>query len=663
MSSFSENPRDVGPKHLRELLDKANGVVPAHLAPETPIFVLATAGMRLLAPQQRQDLLHEVCTFTRSQTAFLLPDCAAHIRVIKGDVEGLYGWMAANYLMGSFESPLQAQPGKSPHTFGFLDMGGASAQIAFAPNATEAEKHANDLKLVRLRTVGGENVEYRLFSTTWLRFGVKEARARYIEALESSEKSSKTLEFLDPCMPAGLLITSTGDFHIPDEKIIDGKIPVFKGTGEFSECLKRTQPLLEKDHICEEDPCLVAGVHVPAIDFDVNHFIGVSEYWHTTHEIFQMGEKDKAYDFNTYQKRVSRFCNQDWTQIQEGLKAMKWGDKVNEERAAEVCFKASWLINVLHEGIGIPRVGLEKTPSSLENGTSKLLDNAKNKGFIPAFQPINKIDNTEVSWTLGKVILYVCSLVEPRQAGALPVGFGSNEVGIPPDFQYPSVQADGPLSVESIPTGSSQSKLGANASNPVSDLSSGTSRRIPGFVLFLFILGFAGYVVIYRRWQNRRGHSYRHQRVGRVKRKGPWIGLIPTALQFSFGPKYEDVDLESRSTLSAPDHFELTGYLDEISSDSSNTSHDAGRSSGLAGNTKTRGSKGPSDGSLPGLHNLGYGQGLGIGLPESASETASSRNDIENIERVPAAFDVERKSRSSSPAKRTTSRIGKVMED
>src|SRR5207237_4146402 len=76
------------------------------------------------------------------------------------------------------------------------------------------------------------------------------------------------------------------------------------GTGRFEECLRKVFPLLEKDAPCPDEPCLLNGVHVPAIDFDVNHFIGISEYWHTTHEIFEMAHKDKSYDFNTYQTRV-----------------------------------------------------------------------------------------------------------------------------------------------------------------------------------------------------------------------------------------------------------------------------------------------------------------------------------------------------------------------
>jgi Golgi nucleoside diphosphatase len=225
------------------------------------------------------------------------------------------------------------------------------------------------------------------------------------------------------------------------------------GTGRFDECLRQTYPLLDKDAPCADEPCLLHGVHVPAIDFDVNHFIGISEYWHTTHEIFDMGYRDKAYDFNTYQKRVNAFCSQDWAAIDSGISESRWGSKVDRVTASEVCFKASWIINMLHSGIGIPRVGLEDTKVSGHNGTKEVLQQGKKKGFLDPFQAVNKIDTTEVSWTLGKVVLYASSQVPGVEESALPVGFGSNEPGIPGDFQYPSVELvpgpNGPKTVES----------------------------------------------------------------------------------------------------------------------------------------------------------------------------------------------------------------------
>lgn len=389
---------------------------------------MATAGVRLLPTDQQRSLLSEICTYFRQESRFSLPDCKAHIQVIPGETEGLYGWLAANYLLGGFDNADGHAHGKGHHTYGFLDMGGASAQIAFAPNATVAEEHGNDLKLVRLRTMDGASLEYKVFSSTWLGFGVNQARSRYVKQLIDSILIDGEHEVPDPCLPKGLRTTETGNN-------IDGvsKELQLVGTGEFDECIRTTRPLLGKEMPCNDAPCLINGQHVPPIDFDVNHFVGVSEYWHTTHGVFSTDEDDQAYDFNTYQKKVMDFCSQPWGKIESSISSRKI-DPMKE--AQEACFKASWLINVLHEGIGIPRVGLEETPTPGINVTKDIGEAAKEKGFLNAFQAADEINNMEISWTLGKMVLYAAGQIPPRDESLLPVGFGSNTKGVPVDFQY-----------------------------------------------------------------------------------------------------------------------------------------------------------------------------------------------------------------------------------
>jgi Golgi apyrase len=502
--------------------------------------------MRLLPEHQRTRLLQEICTYTRKNTKFQLPDCNLHVQVIPGETEGLYGWIAANYLLGGFDNPQAHNHGKGHHTYGFLDMGGASAQIAFAPNATEAEKHANDLKLLRLRTTNGATEEYRVFVTTWLGFGANEARKRYVAALEEA-LGPGIEEYPDPCLPAGLRITASG------APISDSKEPRLLGTGKFEECLRQTFPLLEKDKPCNDDPCLLGGTHVPAIDFDVNHFVGVSEYWHTTHEIFELGHTDKAYDFKTYQNRVDEFCSQPWSDIQKGVKNAKWGKKVDETVALEVCFKASWLINMLHDGIGIPRVGLEMKNSqkSGKNSTTKLIESAKNKGFLDPFQAVNKIGDTEVSWTLGKMVLYASSQIPPAEE-AYPVGFGSNLPGValPKDFQQPGGKDFG-LPNDLTDTPPEFENEDADWSDT---LFRDSPRRVPGFLLFLLIVAVAVFLLCGREkrkalyakvrhlvglgpCRRRRGPATSTARLGKYDRV---VDDVEAAQDFELGPYTSD---------------------------------------------------------------------------------------------------------------------------
>ncbi|KAJ2901976.1 hypothetical protein MKZ38_001166 [Zalerion maritima] len=433
ISSFGAHPEDVGDEHLKQLLDHALSIVPEDKIVDTPFFLMATAGMRLLPQGQQHDILDQVCTYVRQNTQFSLPDCSHQIRVIPGETEGLYGWIATNYLLGGFDKPESHNHGKGHHTYGFLDMGGASAQIAFAPNSTEAEKHANDLKLLRLRKVSGQADEHQVFTASWLGFGVNQARGRYVDALEDKYEGGET-EIPDPCMPRGLRTTPQGD--LVESASVDGGITL-AGTGKFGKCLLDTYPLLGKDAPCEDEPCLLNGQHVPAIDFDVNHFIGVSEYWHTTHGVFG-GSGNKAYDFNTYQHHVIDFCSQNWEDIEEAVATHKKASKNKKEikNAQEACFKASWLTNVLHDGIGIPRVGIEHTGPPGLNASQGVLEDAQDTGFLDPFQPVDEIDHIEVSWTLGPMVLYASGQVPPT-GSSLAVGFGSNvKDKIPPDFQH-----------------------------------------------------------------------------------------------------------------------------------------------------------------------------------------------------------------------------------
>lgn len=575
ISTFGERPESVGREHLQGLVEFAQEIVPEHEVEHTPIFLLATAGMRLLPEAQQEAVLQNVCAFFQEETRFQLPDCGVHVQVIPGETEGLYGWIAANYLLGGFDQPEEHDHGKGHHTYGFLDMGGASAQIAFAPNATEAEKHANDLKLLRLRTVGGESRTYKVFVTTWLGFGANEARRRYVDHLLESYPSD--LELPDPCLPVGLLVNQTGAEIAPGAPELSGKQPHLVGTGSFTECLKRTYPLLEKDVPCEDSPCLLNGQHTPALDFDVNHFVGVSEYWHTTHEIFAMAHKDKAYDFHTYQKQVTEFCSREWADIVKDVEKHKWGNNVDEKTVEEVCFKASWLINMLHEGIGIPRVGIEtgkEVQSGTSNKTKSVIEMAKNRGFLDPFQAVDKVGGTEVSWTLGKMVLYASSQMPPATKNDLAVGFGSNVPGtrLPMDFQY----AGGKY--EAFATDFEED----HNVWPDQVLTGNYARRVPGILIFLLILILALYLLC---GKERRLNL--HQKIlsllGRRsgtshprRRKKP--GYISSKLFGDDEAEYERV-LEDADS----EDFELSDVTsEERNSGSSTEPHRTGRSSGWA---------------------------------------------------------------------------------
>lgn len=611
VSTFADKPSEIGVNHLAELLKIALAEVPADKVSETPIYLMATAGMRLLPKPKQTALLQSMCTYLQASTKFILPDCNAHIQVISGETEGLYGWIAANYLLGGFDHPEEHDHGKNHHTYGFLDMGGASAQIAFAPNATESEKHSNDLKLVRMRTLDGSPAEYKVFTATWLGFGANEARNRYVESLWDQYGGKTIQEVPDPCMPVGLTTTLRGDY-------VEGKVdePVLVGTGKFDECLSVTYPLLGKDKPCPDQPCLVNGQHVPGIDFDINHFVGVSEYWHTTHGVF--GGKHTAYDLASYQSIVHDFCTSDWSDIESELEKRKKSPEKKAEEARAACFKASWLINMLYDGIGIPRVGLE---GGHGNSTAKETDKMEDP-----FKPVDKIDGIELSWTLGKMVLYAAGQVPP-QGTALPVGFGTNvEKGTPDDFEHAG----------SVPIGS---HAGDDDDDDLDDILKKPGSSTTGIIAFVFVLLLVAYLL--RKPERRRkifSMVHRRRRSGR-----PGRSLASKLFGRNSLGSYERVMEEGDLS-----DFEL-GDVDSDENDHSDSSSNGsrkGRASGLA------------------TPSIGLGQPGDLLRPPLAMDRAGLVIRTESRERLsPSLLSAGRKSRNGSPTRTKSPFMTPLQED
>lgn len=549
ISTFADAVASVGHDHLQSLVDVAVKEVPSHKIAETPIFLMATAGVRFLPQHKQKALLESVCTYLKANTKFQLPDCDAHIQVISGETEGLYGWIAANYLLGGFERPDEHKHGKGHHTYGFLDMGGASAQIAFAPNSTEAAKHSDDLKMVRMRKLDGSALEYKVFTSTWLGYGANKARERFVEKL-TDEYDTSVHEIPDPCLPKGLRTTIKGGI-VDSASSSDQQMLI--GTGKFDECIRKTYPLLGKEKPCEDSPCLLNGQHAPAIDFDINHFVGVSEYWHTTHGVF--GKEDVAYDLATYQRKVLSYCGRNWSAIKDDLFARKKTEEEKMMDAQQACFKASWLINMLHDGIGIPRIGIEGSVNKTRSGVDE-------KGFRDPFQPVDTIDDMEVSWTLGKMVLYAAGQI-PARDSKLPVGFGSNIAsGVPSDFEHAG----------SVPilTGP---KLGGHEDDDDDDVYHSSSGSLLPFLTFLLIALFLMY------WLRKPERRHKVLNFGRRPRKnGKGSRGIINKLLGRNTVSYERVLEEGE----APE-FELGG-LDSDDNDHSDSTEGSkgGRSSGLA---------------------------------------------------------------------------------
>lgn len=99
LSSYVSNAAGAGAS-LRPLLKFAEQHVPAQQRASTPVYLMATAGLRLVPAAAAASIL-EQCRAVLSASAFLFePERAS---IISGKSEGLYGWIAANYAAGTLQ--------------------------------------------------------------------------------------------------------------------------------------------------------------------------------------------------------------------------------------------------------------------------------------------------------------------------------------------------------------------------------------------------------------------------------------------------------------------------------------------------------------------------------------------------------------------------------
>ncbi|BEJ15767.1 hypothetical protein CspHIS471_0503720 [Cutaneotrichosporon sp. HIS471] len=442
-------PEDI-PGYLAPLMAHALEHIPPSQQAHTPIYVLATAGMRLLSKEAQNAILAETCSTLRRDYPFALEGpssagpCGDSVRIISGEEEGIWGWVAVNYLMDGFgHAPeLAHADGQTEHdhllplanlasapegssaldavtpvdvhhhspTFGFLDMGGASTQLAFSPSAeelTHSRFPARDLATISLRLLSGELVEWPVFAASWLGFGTNRVRERYVEAAvkEWSSLAFKPETISDSCLPVDLTIAATENS------------PAFVGMGDFTQCLNDLKPLLKHDEPCDAAHCLFGGMATPRIDFsraDQRGFIGISEYWYTAHQVLGLGG---VWDWAEWERGMGDFCAQDWTVIEAKVQSSEgWAD-VDLARLQMQCFKGAWISNVLHNGIGVPRLtdkGGNATLGGTAGTNAEAEFRARQKGL---FQSMDTVRNTAISWTLGKVVIEASKAVSALPAG------------------------------------------------------------------------------------------------------------------------------------------------------------------------------------------------------------------------------------------------------
>ncbi|XP_057675391.1 ectonucleoside triphosphate diphosphohydrolase 2-like [Corythoichthys intestinalis] len=191
ISSYAGKQGAAG-QSLEECLDQAVNDVPAHRHRATPVYLGATAGMRLLHisnPEYSDQILQEVGRKIQSY-----PFNYQGATILSGQEEGAYGWVTVNYLLENFIKYgfVGRWLSSGRPTVGALDFGGASTQITFVTK----EQVEDEKDMMKLRLYGQE---YSLYTHSFLCYGQDQVLKRLLAHIVKSQGYS--ISVTHPCHP------------------------------------------------------------------------------------------------------------------------------------------------------------------------------------------------------------------------------------------------------------------------------------------------------------------------------------------------------------------------------------------------------------------------------------------------------------------------------
>ncbi|CAF0793243.1 unnamed protein product [Rotaria sordida] len=379
LSSMAKTP-DNATEYLKSLLDFAAETIPPDKHRDTPLYIFATAGLRFLTPDEQKKLLEDLFNDIVRDYRFLIEK--THIQVIPGKLEGIYSWIAINYVLGRFQSnstdSISVTNGqtisiskKRPSTVGILDMGGASAQIAFEVSPDTSIEGEEIAEFSLGYDEDQEVFKYRIYVTTFLGYGANKAFEKYIEriisiALNASTSNSSHILIDDAdCLPHGYSAN-----YIRNNKTI-----TVIGEGDFHSCAKHLVTLLNLNATCKRKPCSLNGVYQPTINYESQDFYGFSEFWYTMEDILKIGG---PYTRLAFLNASNNYCNSKWADIRRWYTDRLF-PKADLNRVLLQCFKSAWLYAFLHDGLKFP-INYERLRSA------------------------SLVNNNDVQWTLGAIL-------------------------------------------------------------------------------------------------------------------------------------------------------------------------------------------------------------------------------------------------------------------
>ncbi|XP_044898932.1 ectonucleoside triphosphate diphosphohydrolase 8 isoform X2 [Felis catus] len=334
ISSYASNPAQAG-ESLQGCLEEALALIPEAQQRKTPLFLGATAGMRLLSQKnssQARDIFEAV-----TQVLSKSPLDFWGAELLAGQDEGALGWITINYVLGmlvkySFSGEwIQPLEGT---LVGALDMGGASTQITFVPGGPILDKSTQ----TTFRLYGSE---HSVYTHSYLCFGRDQMLSRLLAQLVQSSSGPLVRH---PCYHSGYWATlspaalyESPCVHTAAPPELAGNLTV-EGTGNPGACISALRGLFNFSSCQGRGHCAFNGVYQPPVR---GQFYAFSNFYYTFHFLNLTSKQPLA----TVNATIWEFCQRPWKQVEASSPGQdRW--------LRDYCTSGLYILTLLLEGYG-----------------------------------------------------------------------------------------------------------------------------------------------------------------------------------------------------------------------------------------------------------------------------------------------------------------------
>ncbi|PON59684.1 Nucleoside phosphatase [Trema orientale] len=334
---------------LEPLITWAEQIIPFERHRFTPIFVLATAGLRRLAIEESRQVLEDVETVIREHSFSYK---RSWIRVLTGKEEAYYGWVALSYKMGMFRNH-----SRSP-TLGLLDLGGSSLQVVMEVDGIEEDTHL-------LKSKFGFT-EHRLLAYSLPAFGLNEAFDRTIVLLSQTEALRESaggkLELRHPCFGADFVqnYTCYGCFglNVAEQKNISQLKKIgypslyLIGVPNWEQCKILARAAATNSSSLDWPSMVGADYKSSLCSKRGSGILNLAAFAHPTTRFHALSGFFAVYDMLNLSPRAN--LTKVWEKGQH-LCSKSWADKssvsANQYYAAHYCFRVPYMASLIEDSL------------------------------------------------------------------------------------------------------------------------------------------------------------------------------------------------------------------------------------------------------------------------------------------------------------------------